>query len=98
MRHAEGQYSEIREVEWVTGAALFIRRELFEQLRGFDEEFFMFFEDKDLCLRARLLGAKVLYTPSAYVVHVRGGKREQLHDKVLQVEPNTLLRKTQESH
>lgn len=72
VRHAEGLYSEIREVEWVTGAALFIRRELFEQLRGFDEEFFMFFEDKDLCLRARLLGAQVMYTPAASVVHVRG--------------------------
>ncbi|HEY6953546.1 MAG TPA: glycosyltransferase family 2 protein [Bacteroidota bacterium] len=72
VEHAHQLFSVTREVEWVTGAALFIRRNLFESLGGFDEEFFMFFEDKDLCLRARLLGAKVVYSAGTSLVHLRG--------------------------
>ena len=72
VRRAKTLYSVPREVKWVTGAALFIRRVLFEKLGGFDEGFFMFFEDKDLCHRARLSGAKIVYSPSGSLVHLRG--------------------------
>lgn len=69
----EEKYSHSMPVEWVTGAAFFIRVDIFKQLGGFDEQLFMFFEDKDLCLRARLLGKKVLYFPDASLLHLGGG-------------------------
>lgn len=59
-------------VGWVTGAALFIRRSLFEELGGFDEALFMYFEDKDLCRRATLLGSRVFHLPEVELVHLRG--------------------------
>lgn len=61
-----------QEVAWVSGTALFIRKELFKKIKGFDENFFMYFEDVDLCLRARLAGEKVLYVPAFSILHYGG--------------------------
>jgi len=58
---------------WVSGAALLIRKDIFGKLGGFDEKFFMYFEDIDLCKRVRNLGHKVLYYPNFVVRHF-GGK------------------------
>jgi len=70
-------------VEWVTGAALFIRRELFAALGGFDEEYFLYFEDKDLCARCRQAGRAVVFLPVRGVTHVRGGSAPpQMHDRM----------------
>ncbi len=66
-------FSRRREVGWVTGAALFIRRELFRELGGFDERMFMYFEDKDLCARAAMQGARVIFDPQFAMVHLKGG-------------------------
>ncbi len=71
---------EKQEVDWVTGAAMFIRQELFQQLGGFDENFFLYFEDLDLCRRARLIGFKVLYFPDFHIKH-QGGKSSVLKEK-----------------
>lgn len=72
-RHAERMFRSTQVVEWVTGAAQFIRAPLFHALDGFDERFFMYFEDKDLCARAREVGWKSLYCAGTSVVHLRGG-------------------------
>jgi len=69
----ERRYSEPRYAGWVTGAALFIRGELFRKLGGFDPGMFMYFEDKDLCKRARDAGFRVEFDPSFSVVHLKGG-------------------------
>lgn len=61
------------ECAWVTGAAMFICKNIFDQLGGFDEKFFMYFEDIDLCRRVRQLGFKVSYFPDFKVKHF-GGK------------------------
>lgn len=61
------------ECAWVSGAAMFIRKNIFDQLGGFDEKFFMYFEDIDLCKRARLAEYKVLYYPGFAIKHF-GGK------------------------
>lgn len=71
-KYAERKFRKRQLVEWVTGAALFIRKVLFSRLGGFDEEMFMFFEDKDLCARALQHSAKILYFPDVSVTHVRG--------------------------
>ena len=69
----ERAFARAKPVEWVTGAALAIRRDVFQRLRGFDEAFFMYFEDKDLCARARDAGYEVWFEPAAEIVHQRGG-------------------------
>jgi hypothetical protein len=61
------------EVDWVSGAALFIRRDIFEMAGGFDEKIFMYFEDVDLCLRLRDFGKKIIYLPDERILH-HGGR------------------------
>ena len=65
----------VREVSAVTGACLMTRREVFEKLGGFDETLAEAFNDVDYCLRARLAGYSVIYTPRAELVHREGGTR-----------------------
>lgn len=65
-------YRERRSVEWVSGACLLVRRELLKQLDGWDERFFMYCEDIDLCRRTRDLGLDVVFEPEALAVHVGG--------------------------
>lgn len=66
-------FNQQREVDWITAAAMFIRKDVFDRLQGFDEKIFMYFEDVDLCLRAKELGAKIVYYPEAMIIHL-GGK------------------------
>jgi len=54
----------VRDVDWVVGACLFFRKEFFDQLHGFDERFFLFFEDMDLCRRCHLAGKRVIFMSS----------------------------------
>ncbi|HVP35804.1 MAG TPA: glycosyltransferase family 2 protein, partial [Terriglobales bacterium] len=65
--------AEIREVDWVSGSCLFARKEMLEQIGLLDENFFMFCEDTDLCLRAKKNGWKVFYFPFLTVTHQVGG-------------------------
>lgn len=64
-------YDRTREVGWVTGAYLWIRRDLFESLGGFDENIFMYCDDIDLCYRARLAGHPTWYFPRGPITHYR---------------------------
>lgn len=59
-------------VDWVMGAAMLIRRSAFAAVGGFDERFFLYWEDADLCRRLRARGFSVRYTPGAHVVHSGG--------------------------
>jgi len=61
-----------RPVGWLSAACLLCRREAFAAVGGFDERFFIYFEDIDLCLRMRKAGWKLLYVPAAEVVHEGG--------------------------
>jgi N-acetylglucosaminyl-diphospho-decaprenol L-rhamnosyltransferase len=54
---------------WVTGCCLLVRRECWEALAGFDEDFFLYYEDVDLCRRARATGWSVWYEPAVRVTH-----------------------------
>ncbi len=64
--------NEIQQVDWVSGTALFISKSLFDKLGGFDENFFMYFEDQDLCLRGKLQGLKVFFYPHTQIIHYNG--------------------------
>lgn len=57
------------DVDWVSGAALVVRREVFESLGGFDEGFFMYAEDVDWCYRIKQAGWRVVYLPEAQILH-----------------------------
>jgi hypothetical protein len=80
-------HSRAQEVEAVKGAALLVRRTAFEEVGGFDERFFLYAEESDLCARLRRRGWRILFEPSARVVH-RGGASGgdalfgQLHDSL----------------
>ena len=65
-------HDEPREVEWLFGACLLVRREATDAVGLFDESFFMFSEETDWCYRFRGAGWKVLFYPGAEVVHVGG--------------------------
>ena len=65
------------DVDWVTGAFMLMRRKVFEELNGFDEQFFLYFEDEDLCLRAEKKGLRVVYYPRFSVIHIGGASSEK---------------------
>jgi glycosyltransferase involved in cell wall biosynthesis len=67
------EYSYLREPDYVSGASLALRRELFDALGGFDEHFSpAYYEDIDLAFRVRSAGYRVLYQPASVVVHFEG--------------------------
>jgi GT2 family glycosyltransferase len=59
------------EVDWVTGAAMMIRREVFDAIGLLDEGYFLYFDEVDFCLRARRAGWLVYYVPDAVVAHLQ---------------------------
>ncbi|MFA5803348.1 MAG: glycosyltransferase family 2 protein [Melioribacteraceae bacterium] len=74
----EWDHKESKEVDQVMGSFLMIRRKLFEQLNGYDESYFVYFEDMDLSFRARNAGKKSIYLADAYIYHKGGGTTEQI--------------------
>jgi GT2 family glycosyltransferase len=58
--------------DWVSGACMLLRRSLLEELDGFDERFFLYSEDVDICRRVRDAGAGILFEPGATCVHAGG--------------------------
>lgn len=73
---------EIAEVPAISGSCMFIRRAVWEQIGGFDEQFFAYQEDSDLCLRAREAGWLVMYLPITQITHLGGeggSKANALH-------------------
>lgn len=62
-------YAEGRDVLFATGAAMFVRRDVFADVGGFDERYFMFYEDVDLGWRLNLLGHRVRYVPESVALH-----------------------------
>lgn len=60
------------ETEWVSGASMVVRGDLHAWLDGFDERYFLYFEETDFCRRAGLLGAECWYVPTARVTHFAG--------------------------
>lgn len=69
---ARWDHNEVKDVDWVSGAALVMRRELIDDIGMLDERFFMYCEDVDLGYRAKQAGWRVVYFPLVEVVHNRG--------------------------
>jgi GT2 family glycosyltransferase len=69
----------------LSGACMLVRRDAFEQVGGFDEDYFLFGDDIDLCWKLREAGHEVWYVPSAQVMHVKGASMRK-HPRVAQRE------------
>jgi N-acetylglucosaminyl-diphospho-decaprenol L-rhamnosyltransferase len=71
-RHIGQEQHQAREADWVSGAFFVARRTAFDEVGGFDERYFMYVEDVDLCWRLRRAGWAIRYEPAAEIVHTQG--------------------------
>ncbi|MFZ4671276.1 MAG: glycosyltransferase family 2 protein [Flavobacterium sp.] len=76
-----GQYDDETEIFWASGACLFIRKEVYRKLNGFDDDFFAHQEEIDLCWRAFNMGYKAKYVTKSVVYHVGGATLNQNNPK-----------------
>lgn len=67
----------MRKVEWLSGACMLIPRQVADQAGLFDERFFMYSEDMDLCYRIHKLGRDIVFVPKARVIHFGGGSSKK---------------------
>lgn len=89
------RYEAAADVEWLSGACMMVRRSVLEQVSGFDERFFMYCEDKDLCRRAWANGMRVCFEPDAVAVHVGGGGASAPRGDLLPVLASSRIRYAQ---
>jgi N-acetylglucosaminyl-diphospho-decaprenol L-rhamnosyltransferase len=80
------------EVDWVAGTCMLLRRRAFEQVGGFDEAYFMYVEDVDLCWRLWRAGWKVGYEPSGKVIHTIGASSQLAPYRMIAAHHRSLLR------
>jgi hypothetical protein len=76
-------YDEQNQVEQLNGAALMVRRAVMDKIGNMDENFFLYYEDVDLCLRIRNAGFKIIYVPTATITHIGGMSSTQISAKKL---------------
>ncbi len=74
-------HNSVQEVDWVPGTFTIYRRRMLTQTGLFDERFFIYYEETDLCFRAKKNGWKVFFIPHAEVVHVGGGSARTRKDQ-----------------
>jgi GT2 family glycosyltransferase len=81
----------VQPVDWLMGAALFIRRETWLRVGPLEEAFFMYFEETDWCRRCRAAGWQIHYLPEARLIHYEGKSSEQvLADRTLRFQRSKL--------
>jgi len=73
------EYNEVKCVGMVCGGSMIIRKDLFDDLGGFDDRYFAYFEDVDVCWHGWIQGYKTLYVPSSIVYHKFGGSWGSRH-------------------
>jgi N-acetylglucosaminyl-diphospho-decaprenol L-rhamnosyltransferase len=71
-RRLDADWGQPRDVDWVSGALIFLRRRALDSVGGWDERYFMYLEDVDLCWRLRRVGWRIAYEPAGRAVHVQG--------------------------
>lgn len=68
-----GQYDKEEQIEFASGCCILIKREVFERVGLFDEKYFLYYEDNDLCQRAIKKGYRIMYKPKAFMWHRNAG-------------------------
>ena len=84
LAEVDALHSRERSADWVSGACLMARREAFDAVSGFDEAFFLYEEDADLCRRIRAAGYGVVFTPAAVVRHALGRSMSKTPERARQ--------------
>ncbi len=77
----EGQYDDISEIFWASGACLFVKAQSFWQAGGFDEDYFAHQEEIDLCWRLQSIGGKILYVGTSKMYHLGGATLNAINPK-----------------
>ncbi|HEV7498477.1 MAG TPA: glycosyltransferase family 2 protein [Vicinamibacteria bacterium] len=80
-RRAAALAAQEQEPDWVSASCFLARKSALDAVGGFDEAFFLYEEDVDLCLRVRQAGGRILYTPRAEVVHHLGRSMERAPER-----------------
>jgi hypothetical protein len=76
-----GQYDDIKEIFWATGACMFVKKNIFEELNGFDADYFAHQEEVDFCWRAKNHGYKIMYVGTSKVYHLGGSTLSNMNPK-----------------
>lgn len=82
LRHVHSAYDRhdaLRDVDWIDGACLVVRRDAYEKVGGFDERIFLNCEDFDWCYRIRQAGWRIVHVPDATIVHLMHQSKEQVY-------------------
>ncbi len=66
---SENDHLKIQEVDWTTGAFMFLRKEVFKTTNGFDENIFLYGEEHEWCFRIKSFGWKIVYNPNITIIH-----------------------------
>jgi len=87
-------HAQKRNVDWVQGSAMFIPGDVWRTLDGFDDRYWLYFEDIDLCRRVHLLNKEVVYNPSVCIQHAYGKESATYKNNLM----NILIKKESRSH
>lgn len=68
-----GQYEKIEETDFASGCCMLVKKDVFEKVGLFDEKYFLYYEDNNLCQRAKKAGLKTIYSPKAFMWHKNAG-------------------------
>lgn len=99
-RNRDFNYSDKpKEVAYITGADLMIKKDLFDEVGGFDKDFFMYFEETYLCHSVKSLGYKIMNIPDAHIVHLEGSsfKLKTSREDLFHTSQKLFLKKTHRS-
>jgi N-acetylglucosaminyl-diphospho-decaprenol L-rhamnosyltransferase len=91
-RELDEDAARARDVDWVSGAAIWLRRRALDAVGGWDDGYFMYVEDVDLCWRLRGAGWRVAYEPAGRVVHVQGASTARHPYRMIVAHHRSLLR------
>lgn len=71
-----GQFHKSYDIDYATGACMLVKKDVFEKIGMFDEKYFLYYEDSDLCLRAKKIGYKVVFSPLSVIWHKNAGSSQ----------------------
>lgn len=98
MHYPHYDFTTTRDVPWLSGACMMIKRSVFQQVGGFDEHYFFYCEDMDLCLQVHRLGYKIVYLPSAEMIHLFSGSSTKEIHKLSAIHKQSLIYYIKKNH